>query len=75
MNHPIVLYPTTKANVALALHASEDLLRVHAGLLIFFVAALLFRRRMRSTIPLGLVWAFALGNELADAFSPDSAGR
>ena len=63
-------YSAAKTSLGATLGASEDLLHVHAGLLIFFAAALLFRRRMRSRIPVGLVWLFALANELRDAFSP-----
>ena len=63
-------YSAAKTSLGATLGASEDLLHVHAGLLIFFAAALLFRRRMRSRIPVGLVWLFALANELLDAFSP-----
>jgi hypothetical protein len=70
MNHPIAAYSTAKADLGDVLGASQDLLHVHAGLLIFFVAALLLRRRMRSWVPICLVWAFAFGNELIDAFSP-----
>lgn len=46
--------------------AGEDLLHVHAGLLIFVGTALLFRKRMRSWVPLGFVAAFALINEIID---------
>jgi hypothetical protein len=63
-------YSSAKTSLGAMLGASEDLLHVHAGLLIFFAAALLFRRRMRSRIPVGLVWLFALANELFDAFAP-----
>lgn len=50
--------------------ASEDLLHVHLGLLIFVVVAVVFRRRMHSLWPVSLVWAFALANELVDYFAP-----
>ena len=46
--------------------ASEDLLHVHAGLLIFVVSALVLKKKMRSSVPLGLVVAFALLNEVVD---------
>ena len=52
--------------------ATEDLLHLHAGLIIFFAAALLFKRRMRSRVPIALVYIFAFANELIDAFSPES---
>ena len=70
MNDLIATYSAAKTHLSDFLGASEDLLHVHAGLLIFFATALLLRRRMRSPIPVALVWVFALGNELIDAFSP-----
>ena len=73
MNDLIPLYAAGKEKLSVTLGATEDLLHLHAGLLIFFVAALLFRRRMRSWVPVGLVWAFAIANEVIDAFSPTSA--
>ena len=73
MSDLVLTYTDAKTNLAVTLGASEAWLHVHAGLLIFFAAALLFRRRMRSVIPVVLVWAFALGNELIDAFSPTPA--
>jgi hypothetical protein len=73
MNHLIAFYSTAKSDLSLILGASEDLLHIHAGLLIFFASALLFRRRMRSRIPIALVWVFAFGNELVDAFSPGAS--
>lgn len=50
--------------------ATEDLLHLHFGLLIFVVVAVVFRRRMHSPWPVSLVWAFALLNELVDYFAP-----
>jgi hypothetical protein len=49
---------------------TEDLLHVHAGLLIFFATALVLRRRMRSRIPISLVYFLAIGNEVVDVFTP-----
>lgn len=49
--------------------ATEDLLHVHFGLLIFVVVAVLFRRRMHSFWPVSMVWAFALANEAIDYLS------
>jgi len=49
--------------------ASEDLLHVHAGLLIFALAALILKRRLRSPLPLALVALFAGANELIDWYS------
>ena len=66
-------YSLAKQEIAGFLGASEDLLHLHAGLLIFFAAALLVRRRMRSRVPIALVYAFAIGNELIDAMSPGSS--
>lgn len=50
--------------------ATEDLLHVHFGLLIFVVVAVVFRQRMHSYWPVSLVWGFALSNELVDYFAP-----
>ncbi len=55
-----------KGRISEAMGASQDLLHVHAGLLIFIVAALLLRRSMRSPLPLLIVIVFALFNESAD---------
>ena len=52
--------------------ATEDLLHLHAGLIIFFAAALLFKRRMRSRVPIALVYIFAFANVLIDTFSLES---
>lgn len=52
------------------LELSDDLLHVHLGLLIFFVSALFFRRRMRSWGPLAIVLGFALLNEAIDIAAP-----
>lgn len=49
--------------------ANEDLLHVHAGLLILVVSAALLRKKMRSPIPLVLVVFFALANEWVDWLS------
>lgn len=70
MDSLLVYYSTAKSGLAKSLGASEDLLHLHAGLLIFFGVALLFRRRMRSRVPIALVYVFAIGNELIDAFTP-----
>lgn len=73
MNGPIAYYSTAKQQLAAALGATEELLHIHAGLLIFFAAAVLLRRRMRSRVPIALVFAFAFFNEIVDAFSLESA--
>ena len=62
-------YAALKRGLSEATGASEDLLHLHFGLLIFVTAALLLRRRMHSNWPVGLVWAFALVNEAVDYFA------
>ena len=64
------LYSDGKRWLSDAVGASEDLLHVHAGLMIFVAAALLFRHRMRSRVPIALVYFFAVGNEIMDFFGP-----
>lgn len=49
---------------------AEDLLHVHAGLLIFFGVALLFQRRMRSRVPIAIVYILSIANEVVDAMTP-----
>ena len=62
-------YARIKDSMSVATGATEELLHVHFGLLIFVAAALLLRRRMHSNWPVGLVWAFALANEAVDYFA------
>ena len=62
-------YAALKESMSDATGATEELLHVHFGLLIFVAAALLLRRRMHSNWPVGLVWAFALANEAVDFFA------
>ena len=71
MNQPVTLYSAAKQTLAELFGATEDLLHLHAGLIIFFASALLFRRRMRSRVPIALVYVFAFANELIDLASPD----
>jgi lipoprotein signal peptidase len=71
MTHLVTLYSAAKSGLGAVFGASEDLLHLHAGLLIFFAAALLFKRRMRSRVPIALVWVFALANELIDRLAPE----
>lgn len=66
MNQLMTYYAGSKHSLGALFGASEDLLHLHAGLIIFFAAALLFKRRMRSRVPIALVYAFAIGNELVD---------
>ena len=61
-------YAALKDKLATLTGAQEDLLHVHAGLLIFVVAALILRRKMRSPGPLIVVVVFAAANELLDWF-------
>lgn len=72
MNRLIAPYSEAKATLAELFGATEDLLHLHVGLIIFFAAALLFKRRMRSRVPIALVYIFAFANELIDAMSPGS---
>ena len=62
-------YTEVKTALATSLGMTEDVLHIHAGLLILFLAALIFRRRLRSRLPISLVWYFALGNEIVDVIS------
>ena len=62
-------YAGWKTAMSNATGATEDLLHVHFGVLIFVVVAVLFRRRMHSLWPVSMVWAFALVNELVDYFA------
>ncbi|OBX20735.1 hypothetical protein A9995_03340 [Erythrobacter sp. QSSC1-22B] len=63
-------YSAAKQALATNLGATEDLLHLHAGLIIFFAAALFLRHRMRSRVPIALVYVFAFGNEVIDFYSP-----
>lgn len=69
----IPLYSEAKTTLAEMFGATEDLLHLHAGLIIFFAAALFFKRRMRSRVPIALVYVFAGANEVIDAMAPESA--
>jgi hypothetical protein len=51
--------------------ASEPLLHVHAGLLIFVLAAVLLRRRIGSWTPIALVTLLGVGNEIVDCLGPN----
>ncbi len=62
-------YAAIKESMSEATGASEELLHVHFGLLIFVSAAIVLRRRMHSNWPVGLVWVFALANEAVDFFA------
>lgn len=73
LDRALTAYAEFKLSLGKDFGFGEDLLQVHAGLLIFFVGALLFKRRMRSRVPIILVYLFAIGNEVIDVFSPGSA--
>jgi hypothetical protein len=62
-------YRSGKQYLSVITGASEDLLHVHAGLLIFVLSALILRKKMRSPIPLALVVFFATLNEVVDWYS------
>lgn len=62
-------YAAIKRAMSDATGATEDLLHVHFGLLIFIVVAVVFRRRLHSAWPVTIVWAFALANEAVDYFA------
>lgn len=64
-------YSATKRALVALLGMTDDLLHVHLGLALFAVTALLTRRRMQSWWPLGIVVAFALGNEVIDYFAAE----
>ena len=66
MNVIIDDYLTWKAALSNQYGLSESLLHVHAGLAIFVLTALLFRQRMRSWIPLAVVFALEFANETID---------
>lgn len=59
-------YSEAKRGIEAWTGASQELLHVHAGLIIFVLASLVLRRKFRSPIPLALVAVFAVLNELAD---------
>jgi hypothetical protein len=62
----LIAYSDGKLALSEFTGAPEDLLHVHAGLLIFVVSALVLRKKMRSPVPLLLVVFFAAANEVAD---------
>lgn len=73
MNNLITRYVEAKQGLGEELGASEALLHVHVGLLLFVVTALLLRRRMASLLPISVVAVLALANELVDWFGPSPA--
>lgn len=65
----IQTYSEWKQSLSDLTGATEDLLHVHAGLLILVISALLLRRKLRSPIPIALVVLFGAANELMDYLS------
>lgn len=75
MNSILQVYAEFKQMLGRDYGLTEDLLHVHAGLIIFFFAAILSRHRMRSPVPIAIVYALALINETVDLLTPGkSAG-
>ena len=69
IDHMVTGYRSAKQYLSVVTGAQEDLLHVHAGLLIFVLSALILRKKMRSPIPLALVVFFATLNEVVDWYS------
>ena len=69
LDHLLASYAKLKLSLGREVGFGEYLLHVHAGLLIFFVTAIVFKRRMRSKIPIAIVFAFAIINEIVDLYS------
>ena len=70
MNYLLALYANAKFDIAAYFGASEALLHLHFGLAIFFLAALVSRRRMNSPVPILAVYFFAFVNEVIDWWQP-----
>ncbi len=66
-------YRDGKRDIEVWTGASQELLHVHAGLLIFVGAALVLRKKFRSPVPLALVFVLAVVNELVDLINGPSA--
>jgi hypothetical protein len=62
-------YAAVKTAMSQVTGAQEDLLHVHFGLLIFVVAAVALGKRLHSPVPVLVVWAFAVTNEVVDYFA------
>lgn len=75
MQEMISVYARFKRGLGEQYGLTEDILHLHAGLLLFFASALVFRRRMRSFLPIAIVYFFAFANEGVDLLSPDSANN
>lgn len=73
VNSFLARYAEAKSSLGDKLGATEALLHVHVGLLIFVVTALLLRRRMASAWPVAVVAALAVLNEVVDFCGPSPA--
>lgn len=74
--NPFVMYAELKQSLEAAVGATDDLLHLHAGLLILVVATVLFGRGVGSRLPIAMVYMLAIANELIDALgsSPEASG-
>lgn len=70
MKELISQWVNAKHSLGEQLGASEALMHVHVGLIIFVLTALLMRRRMASTWPLAAVAMLAVLNEVVDYVGP-----
>lgn len=73
MNEFVTRYGDAKRQIGEYFGASEALIHVHAGMIIFVAAALLLRRRMASPWPMLVVAVLAISNEVIDTFGPTPA--
>ena len=60
-------FQAAKLELVTILGLSKDALHIHVGLLIFFAAAILLRKRLSSAIPVALVFVLACVGEMFDA--------
>lgn len=70
MNSILQVYAEFKLMLGRDYGLTEDLLHVHAGLIIFFLAAVLSRQRIRSPVPIIIVYTLAISNEMIDLLTP-----
>jgi hypothetical protein len=79
ISHPIEAYGRFATWIGDTTGLPDQLLHIHAGLIIWLVAAIAIARPLSSPIPLSLVYAAELGNEVLDRLNhgrwmPDTAG-
>lgn len=67
--NPANFYSELKFGLEATLGSSDDVLHIHAGLLIYLFATTAFGRGLGSRLPIALVYLTAFGNELIDLFS------